>query len=49
MGPFDYRLGWRLTSSSPGFGVTLDATRRETANRKKLPEHGVMLRVSIRW
>ena len=33
-GARDYRIGWRLTSAvsgDPGFEVTLDATRRETA------------------
>ena len=46
----DYRLGWRLTSAvpgDPGFEVSLDATRRETANENA--EHGAMLRAVIRW
>ena len=46
----DYRLGWRLTSAvpgDPGFEVSLDATRRETANDNA--EHGAMLRAVIRW
>ena len=48
----DYRLGWRLTSAvpgDPGFEVSLDATRRETANDDTPAEHGVMLRGTIRW
>ena len=46
----DYRLGWRLTpaaSGDTGFEVSLDATRRETANDDA--EHGVMLRGLMRW
>ena len=48
----DYRLGWRLTSAvpgDPGFEVSLDATRRETANDDTPAEHGIMLRGTIRW
>ena len=48
----DYRLGWRLTAAAPGdggFEVTLDATRSEAANDDAPPEHGVMLRGSLRW
>ena len=48
----DYRIGWRLTSAvrgDPGFEVNLDATRREAANDSAPPEHGVMLRSTIRW
>ncbi len=48
----DYRLGWRLTSAvpgDPGFEVSLDATRRETANDDTPAEHGAMLRAVIRW
>ena len=52
-GARDYRIGWRLTSAvrgDPGFEVSLDATRREPANDNGAgPEHGVMLRASIRW
>ncbi|MCY4119879.1 MAG: SwmB domain-containing protein [Acidobacteria bacterium] len=50
-GARDYRIGWRLTSAvrgDPGFEVSLDATRRESANDTK-PEHGIMLRGTIRW
>ena len=48
----DVRLGWRLTSAvpgDPGFEVSLDATRRETANDDTPAEHGIMLRAVIRW
>ena len=47
----DWRLGWRLTSAvsgDPGFEVSLDATRREPANDDE-PEHGAMLRATVRW
>ena len=46
----DWRLGWRLTpagSGDTGFEVSLDATRRETANDDA--EHGVMVRSRLRW
>ena len=49
-GARDWRLGWRLTPARPGasgFEVTLDATRRESANADA--EHGVTLRSTIRW
>ena len=59
----EYRIGWRLTSAvpgDPGFEVSLDATRRESAHDNGSvsgtgfgsgagPEHGVMLRGAIRW
>ena len=48
----DYRLGWRLTSArrgDPGFEINLDATRSEAANADEAPQHGLMLRGSIRW
>ena len=48
----EVRLGWRLTSAvpdDPGFEVSLDATRRETANDDTPAEHGIMLRGTIRW
>ena len=48
----EVRLGWRLTSAvpgDPGFEVSLDATRRETANDDTPAEHGIMLRAVIRW
>ena len=50
-GARDWRIGWRLTSAmrgDPGFEVSLDATRTEPAN-DAAPEHGVMLRGSVRW
>ena len=46
----DYRAGWRLTPARrrhPGLEVTLDVTRRETANDDAV--HGVMLEVFVRW
>ena len=51
-GAREYRLGWRLTSAlsgDPGFEVSLDATRRESANEDRAPAHGVMLGAAIRW
>ena len=51
----EVRLGWRLTSAvrdDPGFEVSLDATRRESAGDDGAgvpPEHGVMLRGTLRW
>ena len=51
-GARDWRIGWRLTSAvrgDPGFEVSLDAMRREPADRTAPPEHGVMLRSLIRW
>ena len=50
-GARDWRLGWRLTAASSGTGgfeLSLDATRSEPANDAE-PEHGVMLRATIRW
>ena len=48
----DYRIGWRLTPAArghPGFEVSLDATRRESANANEPPAHGAMLTGAIRW
>ena len=55
----EVRIGWRMTSAAQGhsgFEVSLDATRREAANDTEAsaaagsePEHGVMLRGSVRW
>ena len=48
----DYRIGWRLTQAAPdgsGFEVSLDATRRESANTGEPPAHGAMLTGAIRW
>ena len=50
-GARDWRIGWRLTPAvedGPGVEVSLDATRRESAN-DDAPVHGVMLRALIRW
>ena len=45
----DYRLGWRLaTGRWPSFSLGVEAARREAAN-DDAPEHGVMLRSSVRW
>ena len=47
-----YRLGWKLAPAGGralDFEVSLDATRREPANEDAAPEHGVMLRGSVRW
>ena len=48
----DYRIGWRLTAAvqdRSAFEVNLDATRRESANDDAPPEHGAMLRGTMRW
>ena len=48
----DYRLGWRLTRDVRDGGsleLSLDATRRESVNDNGPPEHGVGLRLSVRW
>lgn len=45
------RIGWRLDLAAPdasGFELRLDATRREAVDGAVPPEHGVMLRSSIR-
>ena len=50
-GAREWRVGWRLTSVVPddsGFEVSLDATRRDPAGDNEPPDHGVMLRGSIR-
>ena len=47
----NWRLGWRLTSAAPrdpGFEVNLDAMRMEHAN-DATPEHGVLLKGTLRW
>ena len=48
----DLRLGWRLTpaaaSGGTGFELSLDATRRESAEDGDT-EHGVMLRARTSW
>ena len=51
-GAREWRLGWRLSSAiqgDSGFEVGLDATRSEPANDDARPEHGVMLRGTVRW
>ncbi len=51
-GARDYKAGWRLTSARAGdldFEVGLEVTRREAANGDDAPEHGAMLRATIRW
>ena len=49
----DYRVGWRLTpgvqGGASGFEVNLDATRREVLGGDEPPEHGAMLRGTMRW
>ena len=49
----DYRLGWRLGLAGReerlGFDLALEATRRESANDDRAPEHGVGLRLSLSW
>ena len=48
----EVRLGWRLTPAGPagpGFEVSLDATRSESAGGDTEPEHGIMLRGAMRW
>ena len=51
-GAREWRLGGRLTSAvpgDPGFELNLDATRSEPANDNGPPEHGAMLKGTIRW
>ena len=50
----DYSLGWRLVRG--GFGgdggsldLSLEATRRESANDDTPPEHAIGLRLTLRW
>ena len=48
----DYGVGWRLTrtGSEPGsLELSVDATRRESANDDTPPEHGVGARFALRW
>ena len=50
-GARDWRVGWRLTSTvlrDAGFGINLDAMRRERAN-DAAADHGVLLRGTLRW
>ena len=48
----DYGAGWRLTRAGSGPGsleLSVDATRRESANDDTAPEHGVGARFALRW
>ena len=48
----DYRLGWRLTRTGSGPGsleLSVEATRRESANDDVPPEHGVGFRLTARF
>ena len=49
----ELRLGWRLGLARSEGNVSLDleveATRRESVNDDREPEHGVGLRLSVRW
>ena len=48
----DYGAGWRLTRTGSGPGsleLSVDATRRESANDDTAPEHGVGARFALRW
>ena len=48
----EYTLGWRLGLEQSGpnaLELRLEATRREAANDDTDPEHGIGLRLSVRW
>ena len=49
----DYRLGWRLglarRQDRVSMGLELEATRRESANDDREPEHGAGLKLTLRW
>ena len=48
----DYGAGWRLTRTGSGPGsleLSVDATRRESANDDTPPERGVGARFALRW
>ena len=48
----DYSLGWRLTRAGSGPGsleLSIDATRRESANDDVPPEHGIGFRLTARF
>ncbi len=48
----DWRIGWRLKPArrmALDFALDIEATRSEHAGHDANPEHGVMLRGSIRW
>ncbi len=47
----DYRLGWRLGAAradAPDMALALEATRRVRTNDDE-PEHGIGLRLTLRW
>lgn len=51
-GARDYRVGWRLTPvlpEAPGYEVSLNVTRSESADGGAPPEHGALLRATLRW
>ena len=48
----DYSLGWRLTRAESGPGsveLSIDATRRESANENVAPDHGIWARLTARF
>ena len=49
----ELKLGWRLglarRAGNLSFDLNLKATRRESANDDRAPEHGVGLRLGVRW
>ena len=48
----DYSLGWRLGLAQGGptsLELGIEATRRESANDDREPEHGVGFRITARW
>ena len=48
----EVRMGWRLSpagSGGAGFGISLDATRTESANDNAGPEYGIGMNVTARW
>ena len=48
----DYSLGWRMVDAGRGTGsleLSLEATRRESANDDAPPEHGIGFRLTARW
>ena len=48
----DYSLGWRLTRAGSGPGsveLSIDATRRESANENVAPDHGIWARLTARF
>ena len=45
----DYSLGWRLTRAGGSLELSIDATRRESANDNAPPEHGIGARLTARF